>query len=180
MSAESTVPDSSASRAAGYPRPPVGEPGRLPRDPITIPGEAAPGRVWEIILPAGLPLLNLNDRSGHWGKAYRIRKELLGAALEMVRAAKVPHLDRVTILVVYDPPPDWRHRDADNVAPSAKACIDALRPPWLKYGKKWIKAPRGAYVLPDDDSTHVVRTSQEIGPDYPLGRLRMIIKEVVP
>jgi hypothetical protein len=134
--------------------------------------------MWEITLPAGLPLLSLNDRDAHWARAYVTGRELKNAALTMIRAAKVPHLDRVAVIVVYDPPPDWRDRDSDNIAASVKPLVDALRPPWVKAGGRWVRAPRGTYVLPEDDSAHVLWTTQMIGPDYPRGRLRMIIQEV--
>jgi hypothetical protein len=163
-------------RAAGLPLSPAGEPGD-PWDAVVAVLGGAGGRSWEVVLPAGLPLLSLNDRD-HWARVYARRKELKDAAGVMVKAAKVPHLSRVAVVVVYDPPPDWRDRDSDNIAPSVKALVDALRPPFLKVGNRWVRAPRGNYVLPEDDSSHVIWTAQMIGPDYPLGRLRMIILEV--
>jgi hypothetical protein len=171
----SPVGESGLLRAAGVPAP-ASQDGGLPR--YIRPGEAAPGRVWEITLPAGLPLLNLNDRDAHWGRVYKARKALKAAALVMIQAAKVPHLERVAVIVIYDPPPDWRDRDSDNIAASVKPLVDALRPPYVKAGNRWVRAPRGNYVLPEDDSAHVLWTTQMIGPDYPLGRLRMIIQEV--
>lgn len=144
---------------------------------LTLVPVPAGGRLWMVVLPAGLPLLNLNDR-GHWAKAHPIRKQLRDAALLMIRAARVPQLERVSVLVVYDPPPDWRDRDSDNISASGKPLIDALRPPYIKVGKRYIRAPRAGYVLPEDDSTHVLWTTYMIGPDYPLGRLRMIIREI--
>jgi hypothetical protein len=146
-------------------------------DQLEVLGEALGWRSWTVTLPAGLPLLNLNDR-GHWGKAHPVRKHLRDAALLMTRAMGVPQLERVVVLVIYDPPPDWRDRDPDNISASGKPLIDALRPPYLKVGKRYIRAPRAGYVLPEDDSGHVAWVAYAIGPDYPLGRLRMIILEV--
>ena len=129
----------------------------------------SPGpRTWTILLPPGLPLLNLNDRL-HWAKAYRLREELKNAALTMLRAARVPQLDRVSVLVVYDPPPDWRDRDPDNIAASVKPLVDALRPPkTVKAGGKWVRVTsRAGYVLADDDSAHVAWVTCMIGQPFP-------------
>ena len=145
------------------------------------PAAAAPpgsaGRTWTILLPPGLPLLNLNDRH-HWAKAYQLREELRNAAHAMLLAAHVPQLNRVSVLVVYDPPPDWRDRDPDNIAATVKPLIDALRPPkMVRVGSKWIRVSRDGYVLPDDNSAHVAWVTCMIGQPFPAGRLRMIITE---
>lgn len=135
-------------------------------------------RTWTILLPPGLPLLNLNDRL-HWAKAYRLREELKNAALTMLRAAHVPELDRVSVLVVYDPPPDWRDRDPDNIAASVKPLVDALRPPkTVKVGARWVRVTsRAGYVLADDDSAHVAWVTCMIGQPFPAGRIRMTITD---
>jgi Holliday junction resolvase RusA-like endonuclease len=81
----------------------------------------------------------------------------------MALAAKVPHLERVSIVVEYQPP-DRRRRDADNPAPSAKACIDGIV---------------AAGVLTDDACPrYVTEIRCTIGEQYPRGRLVLQITEV--
>jgi hypothetical protein len=86
----------------------------------------------------------------------------------------VPRLERIRVTVLYDPPPDGRHRDADNLAPTGKALLDGVALAVLpSYGRR--------RIVPGDDSRHVARVSFEIGPEpFPRGRLRMIITELPP
>src|SRR5437016_4455117 len=94
-----------------------------------------PRRQWEISLPPGEKLLNLNDRS-HWRTRSRITHQLRADAAILARAARIPHLDQATVTVVVHPH-DRRRRDPANWAPTAKACIDGIV---------------DAGVLTDDDS----------------------------
>lgn len=143
------------------------------------PGSARPhaalpgGSTWTIELPAGLELLSLNGRE-HYYARHRLYQSLKQAAWAMVLKAKLPRLQRVTVTVVYDPP-DRRHRDADNLAPTLKALVDGL----VASGRIGAGVP----LRPGqgDDSRYVAAVTMEIGPEpYPRGRLRLIICEVAP
>jgi crossover junction endodeoxyribonuclease RusA len=128
------------------------------------PGTATgPPRVITIALPAGLPLLSLNDRK-HWAARNRVAQALKTASWAAALAAKVPALDRVTITVEYQPP-DRRRRDPGNLAATGKPLIDGL----VAGG-----------MLPDDDSGHVASERYEIGPLYPRGRLVLHVREILP
>lgn len=120
------------------------------------------GRSWTIELPAGLKLLSLNQRL-HWAEQNRRAQVLKKAAWVMALNAKIPHLDRVVITAEHQPPPDGRHRDGDNYAPSAKAATDGIV---------------AAGCLPGDDKRYVAGTFCTIGEPYPRGRLVLHIAEV--
>ncbi|MGA5764507.1 hypothetical protein [Nonomuraea bangladeshensis] len=110
---------------------------------------AAPGlRRWTLTLPAGLELLNTNQRP-HWRVRAERTKKLREAAAWEARKAAVPRLGRAHILGEFRPP-NRRRRDVANLYPSFKACVDGLV---------------DALVLPDDDDTHL------LGPDMRLGKL---------
>jgi hypothetical protein len=128
-------------------------------------------------LPPGSKLLNLNDRH-HWTKRHELYEQLRKDALTMIRRARVPQLDRIGVTVVYDPP-DRRDRDADNLALSAKALVDAMRPPGpRKVGGRVVRVSRDGYVLAGDDSSHVAWVTCMIGDPFPRGRLRVIVTEL--
>ena len=121
----------------------------------------AGSRTYTIELPAGVKLLNLNDR-GHWAARYRRSEALKKAAWALALQQKIPRLERVSIVAEYQPG-DLRHRDPDNIAASAKALIDGLR---------------AAKVLPEDDSRYVAEVTCRIGPLYPKGRIVLHLTEV--
>ena len=142
-------------------------PGRAPQIPaggaLDADG-ASPDRprTYTIALPAGLKLLNLNDR-GHWAARYRRSQDLKKAACVMALKAKVPRLGRVSVVAEYQPP-DRRHRDADNPVASVKAAIDGIV---------------AAGVLPSDESPRYVESvTCRIGQPYPKGRLVLYVTEV--
>ena len=126
-------------------------------------GELAHARSWTLELPAGLKVLSLNSRL-HWAEKGRRARELKKAAWAVAISRRVPQLDRISVIVEYQPP-DKRHRDADNVGPpSGKYAIDGLV---------------AAKVIPDDESPRYVADIQyEIGPVYPHGRLVLHVTEV--
>jgi crossover junction endodeoxyribonuclease RusA len=127
-----------------------------------VPPEGATSpRTWRIEMPAGLKLLNANDRY-HWAPKARIVRELRKAAWALTKAAKVPHLDRAQIDCIYEPP-DRRSRDAANWADSAKPCVDGIT---------------DAGVLTDDSSAFLEGPFMHIGDRYPGGRLVLIITEL--
>jgi hypothetical protein len=107
--------------------------------------------------------LSLNGRL-HWAEQRRRAAGLKKAAWAMALKARVPHLDRVSVIVEYQPP-DKRHRDADNIpAASGKHCIDGIV---------------AAKIIPDDESPrYVADIRYRLGPMYPHGRLVLHITEV--
>jgi crossover junction endodeoxyribonuclease RusA len=120
-------------------------------------------RSWEVALPPGLELLSMNGRE-HFMARARTFKSLKTAAWAMLKNAKVPPLDRVTVRVIYDPP-DRRPRDPDNLGATVKPLVDAIV---------------AAGIIPDDNSRHVVWAHAEIGPEVRKpSRLRIVITEVV-
>jgi crossover junction endodeoxyribonuclease RusA len=153
---------------------PTQDPAAPPASPggaaVGIPaGSATPGqlpagpRTWTLELPAGMKLLNPNSRY-HWADRSSRSAALKQAAWALALSRKLPHLDRVSVVVEYQPP-DRRHRDADNAAAaSGKPCIDGLV---------------AAGVLEDDESPrYVSEVTYRIGPVHPGGRLVLHITEV--
>ena len=138
----SSLPDPVCMEPAGSgikPPPPVGECSRdggrtTPRRGrgstpagagLDADGTAPAGpRTFTIALPAGLELLNANDR-GHWTRRRRVTATLREAATWLARQQRIPPLSRARITAVYEPP-DRRRRDAPNWYPSFKAAIDGL------------------------------------------------------
>lgn len=103
---------------------------------------------WRIELPAGLFLLNDNQRLHHRRKAEYI--ELIRRASGFAaRAAKLPTLQRIHVFYVVHPKPGIRRRDPGNWSPTAKAAIDGLV---------------DAGVVPDDNSDRVLGGDPRIGP----------------
>lgn len=121
--------------------------------------EPAAPRETTLALPPGLPLLNANQRL-HWAVKNRRAQDLKRAAWAASKNGKVLSTDKASITVEYQPP-DRRRRDADNLAPTGKACIDGL----VLAG-----------VIPDDDHTHVTSVSYTIGPVCPRGRVILHIR----
>lgn len=122
-------------------------------------------RSWRIELPAGMDLLTSNQQGESWQKQYRITKPIKDAAIVLARAAKIPHLERVEIVVEFRPPIGRRRvvREAHNLGPSAKAAIDGL----VKAG-----------VLTDDSDRYVANVSFREGDPHPLGQLVLILTEL--
>lgn len=122
-------------------------------------------RTWTIELPAGLKVLSLNQRL-HWAEKNRRGAELKKAAWAVALSRRVPHLDRVSVIVEYQPP-DKRHRDADNIpAASGKYMIDGIV---------------AAGVLDDDEAPlYVADIRYRLGEQHPKGRLVLHITEEVP
>ncbi len=153
------LPSGSAARGRGRTPDPAG--GMVDAD-ATPPAGSTP-RSYMLVLPPGLKLLNLNDRT-HWAARHRRSQALKKAAWAMALQAKIPVLERVVIVIEYQPP-DRRWRDPDNVAPSAKALIDGCV---------------AAGCLVNDDSRYVAEVTCRIGQPYPKGRLLLHLTEVGP
>ena len=114
-------------------------------------------------MPARMQLLSLNSRI-HYRERNRRTAVLKDAACVLARQQRIPALERISVLVEYQPP-DRRRRDADNAATaSGKPCIDGL----VMAG-----------VIADDESPrYVTEVTYRIGPLCPGGRLVLTITEV--
>jgi hypothetical protein len=104
-------------------------------------------RVFVIELPPGLELLNSNDRRNRYAQ-NRLGQAILTAAWAKALGQKVPELKRAHIVGIHRPVNN-RVRDAANMYPSFKACVDGL----VKAG-----------VLSNDDDAHVVGPDMVTGP----------------
>ena len=172
--AAATEPDPQTGGSGSEPAPPVR--GRAPRAPVTAGPDGTPasgppvvtgpsrdraGRTFTITLPAGLKMINLNERL-HWAEERRRAREIKKAAWATALNGKIPRLGRVTVTAEYQPP-DRRHRDGDNYAKAAKHAVDGLV---------------AAGCLPGDDRRYVAGTYCTIGEPYPKGRLVLRLTEV--
>jgi hypothetical protein len=110
---------------------------------------------YTVALPAGMTLLNANDRM-HWRKHNNLKQDIVDAAILVTRQAKIPPLERVTIKAVLHPV-DKRRRDPHNWYPSIKAAIDGI--------------VRAGGVLEDDDAKHVLDVSVVLGEPVKRGQL---------
>ena len=119
--------------------------------------------MWTVSLPPGEKLLNLNDRV-HWRTRDRITRQIRGDSATLVRAARVPSLDRVTMEGVLHPH-DRRRRDPHNWVPSFKAMIDGVV---------------DAGVLADDDAKHLLSFTISLGEPVRHGQLSLIIRRAEP
>jgi len=110
-----------------------------------------------------MKLLSLNGRE-HWSERARRTEALKTAAWAVAHRAKIPMLDRVSVVVEYQPP-DRRRRDAENTcAASGKAAIDGIV---------------AAGLLEDDAcARYITEITCRIGLVYPRGRLVLYLTEV--
>ncbi|SEC02450.1 crossover junction endodeoxyribonuclease RusA [Streptomyces misionensis] len=126
--------------------------------------------VYTIALPAGLRLLNSNQRPHHHDRA-RLTKALRDAAMEAVSehtalmqalaAAKPgPLFQRAHVLGILRPP-SARRADPANWYPSFKAAVDGLV---------------DAGLLADDDHTRLVGPDMRLGEKVKGGQLVLIVR----
>ncbi|MGE3449744.1 MAG: hypothetical protein AB7H92_19415 [Microbacteriaceae bacterium] len=102
--------------------------------------------VHEIRLPWPAPPLSLNDR-GDWRARARRTKAVRRTAAAFVRAARIPHAERIRVTLTYHPR-DRRTRDSDNVVATLKPVCDAIV---------------DAGVVADDDPAHMAKDMPVIG-----------------
>ncbi|MGQ4350496.1 hypothetical protein [Streptomyces sp. SAS_275] len=131
-------------------------------------------RTFTLQLPAGLPLLNANQRLHHAPRARmtaEIRNQAMAACSEHehLRAALAaanprPALQHAYILGVLHPA-TRRRVDPANFYPSFKAAVDGLI---------------DAGVLEDDDHTRLVGPDMRIGPLVKGSQLTLVIQEITP
>lgn len=139
-----------------------------------------PGRVWELFIPgATTPPISANDQQGpRAGIIVNGKRRDVGRKVgRAIRAAGWPQLHgAITVgLVYYLRNNGWA--DADNIAPTLKPCLDAMKPPTDRR-------PWGASIIPEDHSGVVRRTWQEVvqradDPHPELGpRVLLVVVEV--
>lgn len=131
-------------------------------------------RSYTIALPAGLDLLNANQRLHHAPKG-RLTAALRAAAHEAVTedarlmealadAKPGPLFQRAHVLGILHPPKNDR-RDPANWYPSFKAAVDGLV---------------DAGLLEDDDHTHVVGPDMRLGQKVKGGQLVLVVRALGP
>lgn len=118
-------------------------------------------RSWTIALPAGLTLMNSNQRLHHHQR-HGLTKVLRTAGWTAARNAKIPHLEHAYAVGILCPP-DRGRRDPANWYPSFKALVDGCV---------------DAGVLEDDDSTRLLGPDMRIGPVVKKSRLILVITDL--
>jgi hypothetical protein len=140
---------------------------------VVTAGPRPPQRV-TITLPAGLDLLNSNQRLHHAPKG-KLTAEIRAAAHEAVTEDKHlmealatakpgPLYQRVHVLGILHPPKNDR-RDPANWYPSFKAAVDGLV---------------DAGLLEDDDHTRVVGPDMRLGVKVKGGQLVLVVRPLAP
>ncbi|MGJ5895121.1 hypothetical protein ACSCBZ_24675 [Streptomyces niveiscabiei] len=135
---------------------------------------AAGPRPYVITLPAGLHLLNANQRL-HYKRRGEYTAKLRAAAMEAVSecpalmgaltaAGPEPLFQRAHILGVLHPT-DRSRRDPANWYPSFKAAVDGLV---------------DAGLFEDDDHTRVVGPDMRLGPVVKRGQLVLVVRGLEP
>lgn len=104
-------------------------------------------RQWVVLLPWQRPPDTLNDRRGKW-EAHRIR-ELVHTETSKVLGRSIPRNSGPLTAELVWYPGNNRVADCDNIAPTLKYCMDAVK-------------ARGIVI--DDNPHHVVRTMQRVVP----------------
>ncbi len=113
-----------------------------------------------IVLPYTKPPLTLNQRLQHMHKARLTR--LLRENVTIL-ASRLPKMARAEVTLHYAPA-DKRRRDADNLVPTSKACVDGL-----------VRAK----VLPDDSPEYLDHKMPVIDqPNAGRGRLYLLVREL--
>lgn len=146
-----------------------------------------------IRLPYTAPPVTANEaRNGkaHWRTQGKEKRSVEEATVAVVRAARVPHLDRVSVRLVWFAP-DYIERDCDGLYPMLKAVIDALTPPrpaipkgaLTRAGTRRKTAQRakiGAGIIDKDHAGIVVETATRIvqGSDDP--RIELWLQPLEP
>lgn len=121
-------------------------------------------RTWLLELPQTKPM-SLNDRD-HWRVKADKTSEYVDTTIVLVRQAKVPKLQKISVLLAYGPK-DRRVRDPLNLVQTLKAVEDAI----VRAG-----------VVPDDNPLYVESLMPVILESGPAnsrgGRLWVTISEI--
>lgn len=141
---------------------------------------------WTIRLPFTEPPVSANDaRRGHWRSQWAAKIEVEQAVAVLVRAARVPKLDRCALELTWYAP-DYRVRDDDGLAILLKSVRDALTPPRpavpagtpTQAGtprKKAQRAKIGAGIITDDSARYVESSRTAIVLGDPDPRIDLVI-----
>jgi hypothetical protein len=122
-------------------------------------------RVWTLEMPPRTEWMTSNDHKGGYGRRKRLTEEMLTDARWVIKAARMPRLERARIVAAYCPAKHQR-LDPGNWYPSAKPYVDAL----VAEG-----------VLPDDDTEHVIGPDMRLGdPHPPCPRMVLRVAELQP
>lgn len=97
--------------------------------------------VYVLPLPGKRPTtaLSPNGAHGHWSATAKARRTLKAAIVTRVRQLRIPPGRTHLLVELHYVPKDNRTRDADNLVPVLKPCIDALT-----------TRSRGAGIIADD------------------------------
>ncbi|MER6109341.1 hypothetical protein [Streptomyces hirsutus] len=167
------APAAAPAQAKKARKKPAAHPGlpSVPEPPALEPllaGLPGAGRTWSLLMPYVEEMLNSNQRHKHWSAEHRIRKQLREGATQMLRAHRLPRLQRAAIFYVLHPRPIERQRDPGNWAPTAKAYVDGLVTPSPKQ-------PAVRHLLPDDDHEHLLGPNPLMGAPVTTGYARMTL-----
>ncbi|MFT4288154.1 hypothetical protein [Nocardioides sp.] len=115
-------------------------------------------------LPWSTPPLSQNDRGGWQGRHDAIA-DTIHEARWVIRAAKLPRIDRAEVTIHYWIP-DNRRRDGDNLAPTLKACLDALVQEHVLTDDSWRHVPYSGHAMhpPTPTPPHGGRLVLEVTP----------------
>lgn len=147
---------------------------------------------WTLRLPFAEPPVSTNDaRRGHWRSQWSAKIDVEHAVTTLVRAAKVPPLERCALELTWHVR-DYRVRDDDSLGVLLKAVRDALTPsrPAVPAGtltgagtprKRAQRAKQGAGIIPDDSARYVASSTTAIvmGSDDPRIELTIHAREAL-
>lgn len=136
------------------------------------------GRTWTITIPATVWLTANIERN--WHQRAQIVRQWRDATVWACKAGKLPTgitPVRLSALVFYVGRAPVR--DRLNLAPTLKACVDALCPPKTFKRKGVTYVSPGYGLLPDDSDRHVLSTTWELTPGVQ-ARVELTITAVRP
>ena len=110
---------------------------------------------WEIRLPYQRPPLSMNDRK-HWAAKARVTKAVRRDVGWLLRAARIPRQDHVTVQLGYTPR-DARARDTDNLVATLKPICDAVVDVGIVPDDvpAWMAKPEPIIISPDRSNPHL-------------------------
>lgn len=128
---------------------------------------------YRLEFPPGTKLINANGRSSKYavsaGNRFaraKVTAILRQQACDLAKKARIPHLDKVRVQVIYYPPTKQR-RDSSNVLfHSSKAALDGLTDAgvWTDDNDKVVRSLEfipGDHIVPGGQMVIVIRASDE-------------------